>query len=123
MENNLKIHKSRAMTLTLVRRCSISNVSKIFSYTTYTMYSNFMFMDRLLIKLWYRWYIWEQEPYPELVEQYQCERNRKYRTKGQYQNQERTRTGTKNGNSTGTKNGMETKSGTGTKNGAQCSGV
>ena len=36
--------QSRAMTLTLVRQCPISNLSEIFSYTT-TTYSNFMFID------------------------------------------------------------------------------
>ena len=41
--------QSRAMTLTLVRQCPISNLSEIFSYTT--MYLNFMFIDRLLFEL------------------------------------------------------------------------
>ena len=35
--------------LTLVRQCPISNLSEIFSYTM--MYSNFMFIDRLLFQL------------------------------------------------------------------------
>ena len=41
--------QSRAMTLTLVRRCPISNLPKIFSYTM--MYSNFMFIKRLPFEL------------------------------------------------------------------------
>ena len=41
--------QSRAMTLTLVRRCPISNFSKIFSCTT--IYSNFMIIDILLFEL------------------------------------------------------------------------
>ena len=41
--------QSRAMTLTLVRQCPIWNLSKICSYTM--MYSNFMFIDRLLFEL------------------------------------------------------------------------
>ena len=41
--------QSHEMTLTLVRQCPISNLSEIFSYTT--MYSNFMFIDRLLFEL------------------------------------------------------------------------
>ena len=41
--------QSRAMTLTLVWQCLISNLSEIFAYTM--MYSNFMFIDRLLFEL------------------------------------------------------------------------
>ena len=41
--------QSHAVTLTLVRQCPVSNLSEIFSYTT--MYSNFMFLDRLLLEL------------------------------------------------------------------------
>ena len=41
--------QSRAMTLTLVRGCPISNLSEIFSYTT--MYLNFVFIDQLLFEL------------------------------------------------------------------------
>ena len=41
--------QSFAMTLTLVWQCPISNLSEIFSYTT--IYSNFMFLDRLLFEL------------------------------------------------------------------------
>ena len=41
--------KFRAMTLTLVGQYPISNLSKIFLYTT--MYSNFIFVDRLLFEL------------------------------------------------------------------------
>ena len=41
--------QSCAVTLSLVRQCPISNLSEIFSYTT--MYSNFMFLDRLLFDL------------------------------------------------------------------------
>ena len=41
--------QSRAMTLTLVWRCPISNLSKIFSYTM--MYSNFTFIYQLLFEL------------------------------------------------------------------------
>ena len=35
------------MTLTLIRQCSISTSSELFSYAT--MYSNFMFLDRFLL--------------------------------------------------------------------------
>ena len=41
--------QSRAITLTLVRQCPISNLSEIFSYNT--MYSNFLFIDRLHFEL------------------------------------------------------------------------
>ena len=46
---NREIIQSRAVTLALVQQCPISNLSKIFSYTT--MCSNFMFLDRLLFEL------------------------------------------------------------------------
>ena len=46
---NGETFQSRAMTLTLIQQCPISNLSEIFSYTT--MYSNFMFIDRLLFEL------------------------------------------------------------------------
>ena len=42
-----KRRKSRAMTLTLVQQCPISNLSEIFSYTA--KYSNFMFLDRFFL--------------------------------------------------------------------------
>ena len=41
--------QSCAMTLTLVLRCPISNISKIFSYAT--RYLNFILVDRLLFGL------------------------------------------------------------------------
>ena len=42
--------QSHTVTLTFVRQCPISYLSKIFhNYTT--MYSNFMFLDQLLFKL------------------------------------------------------------------------
>ena len=41
--------KFRTVTLTLVRQCLLLNLSEIFSYAT--MYSNFMFLDRLLFEL------------------------------------------------------------------------
>ena len=41
--------QSRAVTLTLVWQCPISNLPEILSYTT--MYSNFMLLDRLLFEL------------------------------------------------------------------------
>ena len=43
------MEKSPALTLSLVQKSPISNLSKIFSYTT--TYSNFMFLDRLLFEL------------------------------------------------------------------------
>ena len=41
--------QSRAVTLTLIRLCPLSNLSDIFLYTT--TYSNFMFLDQLLFEL------------------------------------------------------------------------
>ena len=38
--------QSRAMTLTLVRQCPVSNLSELFSFTTMSL--NFMFLDRFL---------------------------------------------------------------------------
>ena len=43
-----KFH-SRAVTLTLVRQCPISNLSELFSHTT--MYLNFRFPDLFLLEL------------------------------------------------------------------------
>ena len=48
VENGEKF-QSPTMTLTLNRQCPLSNLYKIFSYTT--IYSNFMFLDRLLFEL------------------------------------------------------------------------
>ena len=41
--------QSRAVTLTLVRQCPISNLSELFSYTT--MYLNFMLLDQFRFEL------------------------------------------------------------------------
>ena len=42
-------YQSRAVTLTLIQQCPLSNLSEIFSYTT--MYYNFMFLDQLYFEL------------------------------------------------------------------------
>ena len=46
---NCENFRRPTVTLTLIRRCSISNSSKLFSYTM--MCSNFMFLDQFLFKL------------------------------------------------------------------------
>ena len=46
---NGKTFRSCVVTLTLVRHCSISNLSELFFYTI--MYLNFMFLDQFLFEL------------------------------------------------------------------------